>query len=328
MNDVEVLTGARLHFGLICGGPQSSQRFGGIGLMIRSPGWRLSAEISDDFQCSAESADVVRRVSALLPHVCQLSKLSGMHVRVHDAIPLHYGLGSGTQLTLAVASAALILAGLPRPAGSLSLAAQLNRVRRSAVGAFGFDRGGLIVDRGQSAEDDSRQLTSHELPEPWRVVLLIPGGTPGLSGPQEESVFQERRFMTDATVAEQMELIEHRIVPAAQTADFTAFRNGLGEFGRNAGRFFAPQQGGVYSSPVIQQLAASREFEELQPAQSSWGPAAAVFARSSSEAQDITESITRSSFAEHLTCLIAEPLNCGASVRTTAPEVSDHVVRG
>lgn len=296
--------------------------------MIRSPRWRISADLATDRQCTADVPEVRERICGILPDVCRFCGINGLHVQVHDAVPLHHGLGAGTQLTLAVVTAAQILAGHPRPADSMDLAVQFHRVRRSAVGAFGFDRGGLIVDDGQPTDNAVRRLCSYELPDQWRVVLLMPIGESGLSGPQEESVFQERRTMTDATVIQQSDLIHHNIIPAAQSGNFGEFRDALGEFGRNAGRFFAAQQGGVYSSPVIRWLAEQPEFQDLQPAQSSWGPAAAVFAASEADAETVIDRIRRSSAASQLTCSIAEPLNCGATVRSVAPETPDQVVRG
>lgn len=296
--------------------------------MIRRPRWRISADKAERVHCSAETREVFERIQHLLPDVCRFTGLNGINVRVHEEIPLHHGLGAGTQLTLAIVTAAQILAGIPRSDCSLNLAGQFNRVRRSAVGAFGFDRGGLITDEGVSPDDTPRRLHSLELPPQWRVVLLIPSGESGLSGSQEETVFQQRRCMTDMMVDQQSQRIQQGILPAVRTADFPAFRDALGEFGQLTGRFFAPQQGGVYSSPVIRQLTALPEFQTLQPVQSSWGPVVAEFASSAAEAEALVDRIGRSPVAEQLSCSIEEPLNCGASVRSVAPEVSDHVVRG
>jgi len=42
MTRIDITTGSRLHFGLICSEPASRWRFGGIGVMLRQPAWRLS----------------------------------------------------------------------------------------------------------------------------------------------------------------------------------------------------------------------------------------------------------------------------------------------
>ncbi|MGV2340606.1 MAG UNVERIFIED_CONTAM: hypothetical protein LVR18_43685 [Planctomycetaceae bacterium] len=42
MTRVAARTGARLHFGLILGSPASGWEFGGAGLMVAQPGWKIS----------------------------------------------------------------------------------------------------------------------------------------------------------------------------------------------------------------------------------------------------------------------------------------------
>ena len=328
MSVVEVVTGARLHFGLICGEPSSANRFGGIGLMLRQPCWWISAERSETFSCSAKSIDVRQRIEQTLPAISRNAGLSGLRVVVAEELSLHRGLGAGTQLTLAVATAAGIVAGQPRPIDSRSLAFELNRSRRSAVGTFGFDQGGLIVDGGQAVDGSDRSLRKYELPEAWRVVLISPVGDVGLSGTEEESVFEESRWMSGSIVERQVELIHDSILPAVQVADFETFREAMESYGQTAGSFFAPKQGGIYSSAVVRQMSAIPELKDLQPIQSSWGPTVAVFAKSVQHAKGIVERIQRTRVASRLSCQITEPLNCGATVRTIAPEASDQVVRG
>jgi beta-ribofuranosylaminobenzene 5'-phosphate synthase len=328
MSVVEVVTGARLHFGLICGEPLSANRFGGIGLMLRQPCWRVSAERSETLSCSATSIDVRQRIEQTLPAISRNTGLSGLRIAVDEELSFHRGLGAGTQLLLAVATAAGIVAGQPRPIDSRNLAHELNRSRRSAVGTFGFDRGGLIIDGGQTVDGPDRQLQKHELPESWRVVLISPVGDAGLSGTAEESVFQEESWMSGSIVERQVELLHGSILPAVQKGDFAGFREALGTYGRNAGSFFALQQGGIYSSAVVRQMSEMQELKDLQPVQSSWGPTVAVFAKSVQHAEEIVERIQQTTVAPQLTCQITEPLNCGATVRTIAPEASDQVVRG
>jgi beta-ribofuranosylaminobenzene 5'-phosphate synthase len=328
MSVVEVVTGARLHFGLICGAPASANRFGGIGLMLRQPCWRIQTERSPTFSCSATSSHIHQRIEQTFRTISGNTGLSGLRIAVDAELAFHRGLGAGTQLALAVATAAGIVAGQPRPLDSQDVSHQLNRSRRSAVGTFGFDHGGLIVDAGQTVEGSARHLQKHQLPTAWRVVLISPVGDAGLSGTQEESVFQEGRGMSASVVDRQMDLINGSIIPAVKAADFETFSEALGMYGRNAGSFFALQQGGIYSSAVVRQMSEMQELKDLQPVQSSWGPTVAVFAKSVQHAEEIVERIQQTTVAPQLTCQITEPLNCGATVRTIAPEASDQVVRG
>jgi len=328
MNPVQVITGARLHFGLICTRPSGQHRFGGIGLMLRHPCWRVSATPADTFACQTTSDEIRDRIQTLFPLLAKQTGLSGMHVSVDEELPLHQGLGAGTQLTLAVATAALIAAGQARPPSSATLATELNRMRRSAVGTFGFDRGGLIVDGGLPLDSSDRVLHSHEFPADWRVVLISPNGETGLSGAQEESAFQHDDWMSETVAQQQFELIHQTIVPATQQKDFQLLRDGMAEYGNVSGTYFSKQQGGVFSSQLIRELSEMAEFSELRPVQSSWGPTVAVFAQSDVQASEIANNVEQAFPENRLICHIAEPLNMGALVRTIAPEEPDHVVRG
>ena len=328
MTSVEVTTGSRLHFGLICAEPGSDYRFGGIGLMLREPAWRLSLRPASDFDCESESDEVRERVERLMPTIRVRFGHANLHVAVRDELPLHRGLGAGTQFSLAVATAALISAGESRPACSLELATHLQRVRRSAIGAFGFDRGGFIVDSGQSPTGQTRNLQRYDFPEEWRIVLVHPDGESGISGTHEESVFQQEHWMPPSLVEAQVQLAKRDILPAIHNANFENFRQAIGQYGTNAGEFFASQQGGIFSSSIIRGITESTEFGDLRPVQSSWGPNVAIFAQSLEHAKQVVARLQASEFSRALSCRIVEPMNLGASVRTIAPETPDHVARG
>jgi len=328
MNSVQVTTGARLHFGLICPRPQTPHRFGGLGLMLQDPCWKVFAAPSDCFSCDTTSDEVRRRVEEIFPRIGQLTGNAGLRISINEELPLHRGLGAGTQLALAVATAALVVAGQPRPSTSAELAGALNRMRRSAIGTQGFDRGGLIVDGGLPMEASERDVKSYEFPEAWRVVLVSPSGEQGFSGTKEETIFRQDNWMPESTAQEQVKLIRNRILPAVEQSDFDAFRNGLAEYGHIAGKFFATQQGGVFASERIRKLATIPEISDLEPVQSSWGPTVAVIAKSDHHATDIISRISLTSEGAQLNCHIARPLNVGATVRSTAPDQLDHVGRG
>ncbi len=328
MNSVQVTTGARLHFGLICTRPSTPLRFGGLGLMLQTPSWKISATAADSFNGVTTSDEIRTRVQKMLPDIADRTGLSGLRVSVNEELPLHHGMGAGTQLALAVATAALIVAGQPRPVSSAELATALNRMRRSAVGTLGFDRGGLIVDGGLPPETSERELQRYEFPADWRVVLVSPNGEQGLSGTQEETIFREDNWMSESTAQEQAELIRNQIIPAAEQSDFDAFCDGIARYGHIAGTFFAAQQGGVFASERIRRLVMNPELSDLSPVQSSWGPTVAVFAQSDRHATDISNRIEASPEGTQLRCHISRPLNVGATVRTAAPDQSDHIVRG
>src|SRR5207248_2329016 len=74
-----------------------------------------------------------------------------LHFCLHRSIPPHAGLGSGTQLALAVARAIAELCGLPTDV--MSLAHAVDRGRRSGVGTWTFAYGGFVLEGGRAAGD-------------------------------------------------------------------------------------------------------------------------------------------------------------------------------
>ncbi len=185
IQQVEVQTGSRMHFGLICGTQQTGWMFGGVGLMVQQPGWhiRVSSITGNAAPTQASAASlqnhpqyaatiVPAEESQVLPPrwpevACRVQKAwqvvvdnlptmqlqqhptSSVQLQVFRAPHLHSGFGAGTQLTLGLASAAQVLWGHGRSGSVLHIARQLGRAGRSAVGTEGFERGGFIVDAGQ-----------------------------------------------------------------------------------------------------------------------------------------------------------------------------------
>jgi len=111
-------------------------------------------------------------------------------------------------------------------------------------------------------------------------------------------------------------------------SDFAGFRAAMAEYGRCTGDFFSVQQGGIYSSPAIAGLCNDPELQSLQPVQSSWGPATAVFAENPEQAEAMRQRITFSFPGTDLRCIVTQAQNHGAVVRSTAPERAGYVVRG
>ena len=69
-------------------------------------------------------------------------------------------------------------------------------VRR--LGMHGFLQGGLLVEAGQSSSARLAPLVARaELPENWRVLLVIPADEQGWHGPREIEAFASSPARTD-----------------------------------------------------------------------------------------------------------------------------------
>jgi beta-ribofuranosylaminobenzene 5'-phosphate synthase len=338
MKRVEIETGARLHFGLVCAGQQSAGNFGGIGLMIRSPGWKMHLQEADDDRiavpphCPDDTRDLNARILAILQRIRAADHSvsdSRYSVSISRIIPAHCGLGAGTQLALSIATAIHTLQGLPRISANRA-AAECRRAQRSAVGTHGFETGGLLDDSGNHVQQSGGQrVRSHPIPDTWRFVIVRRRDQTGISGSRETAVFRKQLQMKPDVLTNLRTLIDRQIVPAAEANNFGVFSSALATYGRCVGNFFATEQGSCFADPQVHVLTqVLRQHDLPEPVQSSWGPAVAIPANSVEHAVTIQKQVRSVMSDSEMHCEITEAMPHGASVRTIAPESTTHRTRG
>jgi beta-RFAP synthase len=270
---IRVVAPSRLHFGLFhvpAGGLHDPARpaFGGVGLMIDTPGLAVTVRPAPDWRFEGPLAS---RAQQFAMRYTQAQPQAGRFAVLVEHCPAeHTGLGVGTQLGLAVAKALAVANGHP-DTPAVELAAMVGRGERSAIGVHGFDRGGLIVEAGKRPGEDVSPLVERvELPASWRVVLLVPPGTNHWHGDRERVAFARA---TGGDPEGLRRLAEKGILPAARSGDLDAFGEAAHEFNRKAGEPFAAAQGGPYSSPAVEELIAELRRSGVRGVgQSSWGP--------------------------------------------------------
>jgi len=281
---VEVEAPARLHFGMLDLAGSRGRRFGGIGAAVRPPSLRLTAEPARDdvvvsgdprLGTSAEVDEALRAVEAAVKLVLAHEGIDrGLHVTVDRLLPAHHGLGSGTQLALAAATATARVFGLADD--PLQLSQVVGRAQRSAVGTYAFAHGGFIVEGGRRPETEAPAplVARLPIPEAWRCVLAIPPGVPGVSGAAESAAFARIPAPPPGDAEHIAHLVLMLLLPALADADFATFGAALTEIQAINGRWFAPAQGGPYapgpSATIVQALAS---WGATGVGQSSWGPA-------------------------------------------------------
>lgn len=269
---VTVEAPARLHFGILDLRGHRGRRFGGIGAAVPSPS--VLVEVTPDDRLTAEGPDAERAQAFAERYLESVQIRGGAHLKVHRAIPAHAGLGSGTQLALTVARALAELYG--QPAEPVTLARQVGRGVRSAIGTWTFALGGFVLEGGRRPESDTVAPLISRLPIPstWRCVIAIPEGQPGLSGSAESAAFERLPLPSEREVERVAHLVLLQLLPALADADLTAFGAALTEIQRITGGWFAAAQGGPFapgaSRKLIDQMA---RYGALGVGQSSWGPA-------------------------------------------------------
>lgn len=264
---------ARLHFGVLDLAGRLGRHFGGLGAAIPCPSLLLeavpAAELTATGPDAARAMEFARRFLAFhgLP--------GGGQLIVHRAIPSHAGLGSGTQLGLAVARALADLHGIE--AGVSELATAVARGKRSAIGTWAFAMGGFIVEGGRKVGSDeiAPLLARFDIPSSWRCVVAVPQGPRGLSGDAESSAFDQLPRPADRDVERVSHLVLMQLLPALVEADLPSFGEALSAVQRITGAWFAQQQGGIFApGPTEWLVAQMAKWGAAGVGQSSWGPAA------------------------------------------------------
>lgn len=336
MTRIIAATGARLHFGLILTPPGTDWDCGGIGLMVDQPGWKLvlqpappSHSATDSQQAATDqivggTAETQRRLRELMVRLrSQAIPIPPLEIRVQRQIPPHTGLGSGTQLALALTAAACWLATGKLPPAATALATLCGRSERSAIGTAGFDCGGFLIDHGRFTVEPRVERIS--IPDAWRFVLVRPLHSEGLSGPAEQQWFQHRREMPAELIDTLTHIIRTQLVPAVNSENASQFAAALEAYGDAAGSFYAPAQGGTFSHPAIRELVDNLRAAGIQgAAQSSWGPGICIPTGSHAAASDLLKAIPTEISGYPLEAICTPALNTGALIASEVPEGQSH----
>ena len=321
---LEVSTGSRLHFGLLELAVGQPLRFGGLGLMLNEPGWRLrfgSDSGVPNASCHASepiTTDIEARIEQVRERLQrQFGRDLDTNIGVLQTLPLHSGLGAGTQLAAAVAIGLSLYAKLTTEPTIDELIHFSGRGKRSGIGLFGFMHGGLILDEGHSPDGlRSLRANSVALNCDWRIVLITPDQIEAVTGGYETSLM-ERLGQTRNTNRERMYALAKRSQEWADVdGGFAKFTEALQEYVDAAGQLFAAGQGGMYNGKSVSRaVELAKETGLRAVGQSSWGPTVFGFAEHQGEAEQTAIKLTELRPNERWQIRICTPARQGASWR-------------
>ncbi|KAB1193753.1 GHMP kinase [Haloferax sp. MBLA0076] len=275
---VRVSAGARIHFGFLNLSLARDRLYGGLGVGLDEPSVVVSAEPATDIQCHHPTAhEYAERAVDLLG-------VPGAHVVVERTLPRHAGLGSGTQLALAVLQA--VATTTETDVSVRHLAPDMGRGGRSGVGVASFERGGAIIDAGHPTarfttdrpEDGSWTVPAvaarHSVPDDWRFLLVVPDVEPGRNGTAEEASMRSVVERADPATSDRIAgIVTRRLLPALADGSAERFGDAVESIGRLNGTWYADEQGGVYRPPVGALVSSLSESPAVYGSgQSSWGP--------------------------------------------------------
>lgn len=301
---------ARLHLGFIDLDGSMGRRFGSVGLTLNGLSTVVEIEPSDTLQVTGHDAERAHRYALDLSTRFDLPPA---RITLTDAIPSHSGLGSGTQLALAVGVALARLYGLNLD--SREVASLLDRGARSGIGIGSFDGGGFIVNGGRGAVDAPPPIIAQmRFPAAWRMVLIFDHACRGLHGSAEKEAFRVLPPYAPGVADRLSRLVLMRALPALAEEDIDLFGAAINELQHCVGDYFSPAQGGRYTSKRVGEVALT--LQELGAAcigQSSWGPTGFALVASEADAQAMVRAVRdRYADAAGLELMICAARNEGA----------------
>jgi beta-RFAP synthase len=310
---VSVIAPARLHMGFIDLSGSLGRHFGSIGVALNEHATRLSVTHAEQRTITGAST---QRADQCLSMLCKALNVSDkVNIAIESAIPEHIGLGSGTQMSLAIGSALNVLYGLGLSVREI--ASLMDRGLRSGIGIGVFEQGGLVVDGGRGENTIIPPVLAHfDIPNDWRFILVFDERGQGLHGQQEVQAFKKLPLFPQQEAARLCYLLLMQGLPALAENDIVRFGEVISQLQQSVGEHFASAQGGVFTSPeVTQAMHWLQQQGAVAIGQTSWGPTGFCAIDGVALAESITEQ-ARQTFAHlnNLSFVTASARNRGGEV--------------
>ena len=310
---IRIRAPARLHLGFVDLNGGLGRKYGSLGLAVDEPATELVLGPADKFEATGQES---ARALKLLARLSKALGLKGHYkAEIGAAIPAHAGLGSGTQLALAIGTALIRLEGLsvtPRQLGEL-----VERGARSAIGMAAFEEGGFIIDGGRGKLEHAPPVVARApFPESWRVLLVLDRKTVGVHGDQETAAFAALPPFPEKSAGHLCRLMLMQLLPALHEEDIKAFGEALTETQEIVGSHFAAAQGGSpWSSPAVGRLVKRLDGAgAVGIGQSSWGPTGFAFVENEAAAARLYSTFVEEATAQGLEILAVSGRNHGATM--------------
>ena len=324
---VIVQTPSRLHLALIDMHGGSGRVDGGVGITLDEPG--ILIEVRQSAALEVQGCDSVTGERIM---DTALQVLEGLHaggnisITVRNDYPSHIGLGSGSQLMLAVARAIAEIYGRTPTAKELALL--VGRGGTSGIGTAAFELGGFIVDGGHAFGQNGEKsgfrpsaasrgvrpppvIARHDFPSDWRILLAIPDLPAGASGTKESDIFRTHCPVPVGEVRELCHEILMRMLPGIVEKDLDLFGSSVNAI---QGLGFKKIELSLQPQQIPELIERLRSSGAACAGMSSFGPT--VYAIGDTDMRGL-EQTARSFMNEHSggSTLITSARNKGAQVR-------------
>ncbi|MDD4914186.1 MAG: GHMP kinase [Methylococcales bacterium] len=287
--------------------------FGSIGIGLNEIHTGLSVRGAAALSVQGVTAD---RARSCVQRLCAALKVSdALSIKVLSTIPEHIGLGSGTQMALAVGMGINRFYGLGLSVRDIARLA--DRGGRSGIGIGVFEQGGLVLDGGRGPDTLTPPLlVQMPVPANWRFILVFDRRGQGLHGEQELNAFRQLPAFPRREAEQLSYLLLMQALPAVAEADLQKFGEVITRLQIAVGEHFAPVQGGVFTSAEV---AAAIAFLQRQGAvasgQTSWGPTGFCAIEGQERAERLVLQVQEKFAASQLNFMLVSARNQGAEIQ-------------
>ena len=310
---VRVTATARLHFGFLDPSGRGPRPFGSFGLSLDRPRTRLSLEPAPTICAGGIGALRAQRYLEAIGESIGFDR--GYMVKVEEEITPHAGLGSGTQLALAVGTAFSTLEGLGL--SPQDIASRLGRGARSGIGIATFEHGGAVLDSGPRDGALPALVARAPFPQGWRAILIFDPSAEGLAGAGEIEAFERLPAFPERETDALWRRATEGALPAIAAGDFRTFAEQVGDIQARMGDYFAPLQDGPYLSQGVADALHWLGRQGVKGlGQSSWGPTGFAFVSSQEEGEALLDRLRAATGDWKLRFALAKGRNEGAVIET------------
>lgn len=314
---ISVIAPARLHMGFIDLSGSLGRHFGSIGVALNELATRVTLTAAEQTEIIGPSAE---RAHKCLAQFCDAFDVSDkVKLTIETAIPEHIGLGSGTQMSLAIGAA--LNAFYDLQLSVREIATVMDRGLRSGIGIGVFEHGGLVVDGGRGEKTVIPPvLMNFAIPDTWRFILVFDQRGQGLHGQQEIKAFGALPPFPREEAERLCYLLLMQGLPALAENDIQQFGAIITRLQNAVGEHFAAVQGGVFTSAEV---AAAMQWFAQQGAvaigQTSWGPTGFCAVEGIERTEKLVQA-ARQIFTHypHLSFMLVSACNAGGTVMLDA----------
>ncbi|MAI28907.1 MAG: hypothetical protein CMP38_01735 [Rickettsiales bacterium] len=278
---------ARLHLGFMELNDSNPRVFGSVGLAITNFKFKQTIQSNKDFDVICTDKSIKLRIEEIIESFSKNYKIRKCKLTVTDFIPLHKGLGSGTQISL---NTGFLLSSFNNLNLSIeNISRFLGRGQRSGVGVETFKSGGFIIDTGKqkSSVSPPLKLIDFKWPKNWHIILISHINFSGLHGKKELKEFRKLKNISSRFAKENCFSLLMKIIPGLLENDFYTFADGVQKIQENMSKIFYGNKNNFSSQNVSKIFSFLRKKNYIGFGQSSWGPTGFIFCENKNKREEI-----------------------------------------